>query len=1437
MNTLLFKRGYKKTFYKFISCLLILSFLPINIIKVFAASNLIGITPISRASGISVDAYAIEEMMIENLTTRSVTQYNLEDVVYTLIEDGNADVFASTALIDDIIRAYGIPVNRDFVTSSFVLQNTIIESIDNNLPVVLISYGHQVIVDGYRDISGFEIHVLNPDPGDTEEKWRVLSGINLTNPSMAVQEIITVPDSINIKTEAYGTIDYDILSRNFSGGSPPSSEMLREAIRSAIPYVNIDEMVSILDFGDASDELGVYALIIPEDSEYSGDRMTLFASASYWLTEEQLSQLTSYSILPIDSNGYLDHSNLNRRIRNLNLLYRAEASFTFRPMFMMTEEDQEILDSNFNRYWWYHKTFSKTGHYENVLKEILAADNHLAYEANQNSAIIYAAYQEAIEDSLKALGLADKTHLTWEIIKAVEDVKVYDFAVTYMKTHGQPVELAEHVLGAHRLTVNAMWQAKILNRIGGGLAIAEIGYGIVGKYLAASQPVRLLKETQDELVLIRDHLEETGQEPEIKEALDDIIDQMEGEVTTFWEIYIEWWESGEVWTDLGPIAIECAADKLAEIIAESHPIVMIFYLSAKVGFVLGDALTNNSGVDLVLRDVVVAKDIMAALYDSTYTPIRNSINTKKQGSVDIPLDDIELWDAVNHLTLLTNTYSFSRSVDMFNVTTDFMNWLFKQDGRTYKEIAEQDYLPSAKQLANYTKTWVDSATTSALVGYTEETLWDKNVGTVISTITSLDGVSPPKYQQQIDGVVNVEFLVNGTDGPFDVTIKIDGSILYEDTLNSGAYSFNWNTSLWHDGVERYLKLSVEDSNGVVVSDIVRVVVGDTSNVRPEITLDGPISAEKAFRYYTIHWNDYDPDDDAKITLGYDSDNNGCDGTVIQNWISEDWVTDWWTWRDIPNESGATYWIYAIIEDSHHDPVCEYSPSYLTIDTPTLGNGYSVDHFVYDDEDNGDGDGIWESEEQTDIEVYIKNETSYDLNDVYGVISVDEDMILINDEDDTFWAAQPGVVRSGKFTLSVPPGFVGPVNIQLDIYYRENNGPLKKDTEIINLNVVPAGSEPSFVINTDNIQYDDSDITEADNDGIPESGEDDIYTDIMISNIGGATATNVEAVITTQPPEIPGLWRNDPDYPDIAPGESEYAEGIPFRIDDIPANFSGPLTQTLTVYYGVDREFSQDIEFTIDIQPTPRIRVEDNLYNFGLVSPGTLVSHDFTVQNIGTQTATISSVTTSDTDLTFPNFPTSIPAGETRIFTAQFDTTGLDASVVRTFTISSNAHLLSRNTGTLSVTVTNVDPSSLDLINTFNLDSADEVVTGDTDGDGKIEIIVSQFVYSDTDPHKQVIHMYEWTAPDTFTKVWDSSSMHMNPRSGFDEVGLAIGDVTGDGKDDIVYASGYGQDTPANKLHLFTSNGNNSLALVWSTTLDSRAVAIGMQIMMALMMLL
>ena len=322
----------------------------------------------------------------------------------------------------------------------------------------------------------------------------------------------------------------------------------------------------------------------------------------------------------------------------------------------------------------------------------------------------------------------------------------------------------------------------------------------------------------------------------------------------------------------------------------------------------------------------------------------------------------------------------------------------------------------------------------------------------------------------------------------------------------------------------------------------------------------------------------------------------------------------------------------------------------------------------------------EAGEKVELDVSITNKGNELLTDVSAVIKTSESAIAINDDEVTFWPFDAGETRQAAddFELTVSQGFEDTVTFELEIYYRigDYSSPLLIDSASFDIEVFAGGSEPQFSIGA--ISFADDDLTEADGDGILESGEDDVYASIELINTGNAPASNVMGVITSQPVELPELWRNDDaDYPDIPAAGSAIPTGIPFRIDDIPTNFSGTVNQILTVYHGVDHEFSQEIPFSLTIEPTPRIRVLSDYYAFGLVSPGTIVPHDFEVENIGSATANIGAVSTSHPDLTFPSHPTSIAPGQTATFSAIFDTTGLDASIVRSFSINSDAHFVVR----------------------------------------------------------------------------------------------------------------------------------------------------------------
>jgi hypothetical protein len=108
---------------------------------------------------------------------------------------------------------------------------------------------------------------------------------------------------------------------------------------------------------------------------------------------------------------------------------------------------------------------------------------------------------------------------------------------------------------------------------------------------------------------------------------------------------------------------------------------------------------------------------------------------------------------------------------------------------------------------------------------------------------------------------------------------------------------------------------------------------DDGNIEPFIEITEPDGIKDvANATYTIKWVDYDPDNDALITLYYDNDTvHDYNGTMILSLISEDGQNDELLWHTSTYESGD-YYIYAVIDDGYHDPIySEYSRGPVTID--------------------------------------------------------------------------------------------------------------------------------------------------------------------------------------------------------------------------------------------------------------------------------------------------------------------------------------------------------------------------------------------------------------------------------------------------------------------------------------------------------------------------
>jgi hypothetical protein len=137
---------------------------------------------------------------------------------------------------------------------------------------------------------------------------------------------------------------------------------------------------------------------------------------------------------------------------------------------------------------------------------------------------------------------------------------------------------------------------------------------------------------------------------------------------------------------------------------------------------------------------------------------------------------------------------------------------------------------------------------------------------------------------------------------------------YNISLSSGRYSYYFAASDGNYWVE---------TDPILDEPIVK-------NHPPWIKITSPSdSAVKIDDEIDIEWTAEDIDDDANISLFYDTDNMGFDGILIASNISEDSLINSYTWNTSLIPEG-TYYIYAVIDDDVNNPYSNYSIGYITI---------------------------------------------------------------------------------------------------------------------------------------------------------------------------------------------------------------------------------------------------------------------------------------------------------------------------------------------------------------------------------------------------------------------------------------------------------------------------------------------------------------------------
>ncbi len=85
---------------------------------------------------------------------------------------------------------------------------------------------------------------------------------------------------------------------------------------------------------------------------------------------------------------------------------------------------------------------------------------------------------------------------------------------------------------------------------------------------------------------------------------------------------------------------------------------------------------------------------------------------------------------------------------------------------------------------------------------------------------------------------------------------------------------------------------------------------------------------------TINWNDQDIDSDATVSFYYDTDNEGGNGLLIEDEISEDDATDQITWNANYLKNG-TYYVYGKIDDGTNVPTILYANETFIINNESV----------------------------------------------------------------------------------------------------------------------------------------------------------------------------------------------------------------------------------------------------------------------------------------------------------------------------------------------------------------------------------------------------------------------------------------------------------------------------------------------------------------------
>jgi hypothetical protein len=220
---------------------------------------------------------------------------------------------------------------------------------------------------------------------------------------------------------------------------------------------------------------------------------------------------------------------------------------------------------------------------------------------------------------------------------------------------------------------------------------------------------------------------------------------------------------------------------------------------------------------------------------------------------------------------------------------------------------------------------------------------------------------------------------------------VDPSVYYTSTVTQALYSIVSPLSgIWQAQV----------SNLGGGENYVFTALG--ANRPPTVTVIAPASSgEDGDPNYQIQWSAKDTDDEAEVSLYYDDDSAGHDGTLIVEGLSESQTS--YTW-DTTGVATGEYYVYAVADDHRNAPVTVYgfgTVKVTNITAPAAPTGLSVES----------GDGYLNLEWMANIEPDLAGYKVY-----YGTASRSYDQVRDVGGTTSFRAL--GLTNGTKYYLAV-----------------------------------------------------------------------------------------------------------------------------------------------------------------------------------------------------------------------------------------------------------------------------------------------------------------------------------------------------------------------------------------------------------------------------------